>query len=68
MKSAFVKNSNSELFFPMYLRPHTADRDYVGNGFAYLLVSLAGITSLETGQAWVPRLDCCGVQHPRRMW
>ena len=32
------------------------------------MVTLAGIPSLETGQAWVPRLDCGGVQGPGRMW
>ena len=29
---------------------------------------LAGITSLETRQAWVPRLACGGAQGPGRMW
>ena len=32
------------------------------------MVTLAGITSLETGQAWVPRLACGGAQGPGRMW
>ena len=27
-----------------------------------------GITSRETGQAWVPRLACGGTQGPGRMW
>ena len=26
------------------------------------------IISLETGQAWVPRLDCCGAQGSGMMW
>lgn len=32
------------------------------------VVTLACITSLETGQAWVPRLGCWGAQGPGRMW
>ena len=32
------------------------------------MVTFVGITSLETGQAWVPRLDCAEAQGPGRMW
>ena len=64
-KSPFGKNSNSVFFFMRY----SAQQLMIVLAVAlHNLVSLAGITSLRTGQAWVPRLDCCEAQHPRRMW
>ena len=67
-KSPFGKNSNSVLLFFFFMRYSTQQLMIVLAVALHNLVSLAGITSLRIGQAWVPRLDCCEAQHPGRMW
>ena len=68
-KSPFGKNSNSVLFFFFFFMRYSTQQLMIVLAVAlHNLVSLAGITSLRIGQAWVPRLDCCEAQHPGRMW